>query len=184
MTVAREIKLTADDYRAMPEGGPRYQLIEGKLYMAPAPNRFHQDISMNLEFILRKHLEKHPIGKLYHAPFDVYLTEHNVFQPDILFVAKNRFDTLVDEGAHGAPTLVVEILSPGTARLDRENKRRVYAAEGVEELWLIDPPARTLELYRLQEQAEAPLSRFHENDSFQSSCFPGLTIKLLEVFRV
>ena len=65
--------LTVDDYRALPETGPRYQLIEGDLYMAPAPNRFHQDISRNLQFELHTYLKTNPIGKLYDAPLDVYL---------------------------------------------------------------------------------------------------------------
>src|ERR1700740_3862150 len=78
--------LTVDDYRALPETGPRYQLIEGDLYMAPAPNRFHQDISRNLEVMLANYLSAHPIGVLYDAPFDVYLTDIDVFQPDLLIV--------------------------------------------------------------------------------------------------
>ncbi len=76
--------LTVENYKILPETGPRYQLIEGDLYMAPAPNRYHQDISRNLEYILLDYLEEHPIGKLYDAPFDVYLDDYNVFQPDIL----------------------------------------------------------------------------------------------------
>jgi Uma2 family endonuclease len=59
--------LTVEDYRLLPEGGPRYQLIEGDLFMAPAPNRYHQDSSFNITLLLGKYLEKHPIGKLYAA---------------------------------------------------------------------------------------------------------------------
>src|SRR5437588_6676657 len=104
--------LTAHHYRLLPENGPRYQLIEGALYMAPAPNRYHQDISRNLEYILLDYLEEHPIGKLYDAPFDVYFDKHNVFQPDIVFVSKSRLSILTKAGAEGAPDFVVEILSP------------------------------------------------------------------------
>ena len=71
--------LTVEHYRNLPETGPRHQLIDGDLYMAPAPNRYHQDISRNLEFILLRYLASNPIGVLYHAPFDVYLTETDVF---------------------------------------------------------------------------------------------------------
>ena len=59
--------LTVEDYRLLPEGGPRYQLIEGDLFMAPGPNRYHQDSSFNITLLLGKYLEKHPIGKLYAA---------------------------------------------------------------------------------------------------------------------
>jgi Uma2 family endonuclease len=54
--------LTVEDYRSLPEGGPRYQLIEGDLIMAPAPNRYHQDISLNLVLLFGGYLAKHPIG--------------------------------------------------------------------------------------------------------------------------
>jgi len=70
--------LTVEDYRLLPDAGPRYQLIEGDLYMAPAPNRYHQEISLNITLLLGKYLEKRRIGKLYTAPFDVYFDEINV----------------------------------------------------------------------------------------------------------
>ncbi|MEP6956748.1 MAG: Uma2 family endonuclease, partial [Chthoniobacterales bacterium] len=109
--------LTVENYKILPETGPRYQLIEGDLYMAPAPNRYHQEIAVNLEYILRGYIEKNPVGKLYHAPFDVYLDDYNVFQPDVLVVLNEQLSILTDAGAEGAPDFVVEILSPKTARL-------------------------------------------------------------------
>ena len=175
--------VTADDYRAMPETGPRYQLIEGELIMSPAPNRYHQDISRNLEFILLKYLEEHPVGKLYDAPFDVYLTRFNVFQPDILFVAKERFAILTVAGAAGAPNLVIEILSPRTADLDKESKRKVYAREGVEELWLLDPELKTVAVYRLKEQPTKPVAEHGIQDQFECAFFPGLRLRVEEIFR-
>ena len=147
--------LTAENYKILPETGPRYQLIEGDLDMVPAPNRYHQDISRNLEYILLEYLEENPIGKLYDAPFDVYLDEHNVFQPDIVVVMNARLAILTDAGAEGTPDFVVEILSPKTARLDRDNKRRVYASTGVQELWIIAPESKTIEVFLLQENATA-----------------------------
>src|SRR5258705_5944565 len=90
--------LTVEDYRLLPEAGPRYQLIEGDLFMAPAPNRYHQDISANIQLMLAKYLEKHPIGKLYDAPFDVYLDEINAHQPDLVFIAKRNYSILTDAG--------------------------------------------------------------------------------------
>src|SRR5215207_10945372 len=82
--------LTVEDYRLLPETGPRYQLVEGDFFMAPAPNRYHQDILRNLFGMLFKYLEKHPIGIIYCAPFDVFLDEVNVHQPDLIFVSKKN----------------------------------------------------------------------------------------------
>jgi Uma2 family endonuclease len=183
MALTQPIMLTADDYRSMPETGPRYQLIDGDLIMSPAPNRYHQDITRNLEFLLLKYLEKRPIGKLYHAPFDVYLTQFNVFQPDILFVAKGRLSILTDAGAEGAPNLVIEILSPRTAILDRESKRKVYAREGVEELWLIDPACESITVFRLQENPEEPAAVYRLKDTLGSPCLPGFKLRARDIFR-
>ena len=183
MAVRQTALLTAEDYRALPENGPRYQLVQGELFMAPAPNRYHQDIVGNIMFLLRKYLEQHPIGKLYAAPFDIFLTEHNVFQPDIVFVNNDRLSTLKVFGLEGAPTLVVEILSESSVRLDRVTKKQVYTASGVLELWLVDPEEKTVTVFRLQEDSEQPAGVWKESDRFQSKCFPGLIIDAAEVFK-
>ncbi len=150
--------------------------------MAPAPNRYHQDISRNLEYILLDYLEEHPVGTLYDAPFDVYLDNTNVFQPDILVVSNARRRILTDEGAQGAPDFVVEILSPKTAKLDLVNKRRQYARHGVAELWIIDPAAKTIAVHRFAENPDAPVAVVHEGEPIQSPLFPGLQIDTKRVF--
>ncbi len=180
---APSVLLTADDYFLMPDTGPRYQLIEGELIMAPAPNRFHQDISRNLEFILLKYLEKNPIGTLYDAPFDVVLNEINVFQPDILFVANEQKFIFTKQGVEGAPNLVVEILSDSTARLDKIAKKKVYTDTGVAELWMINPATETIEIYFLQKDAERPAATHQAKDVFSSPTFPGLKIKAAKIFQ-
>ncbi len=150
--------------------------------MAPAPNRYHQDISRNLEYILLDYLEEHPIGKLYDAPFDVYLDLHNVFQPDIVFVLNENISILTDAGAEGTPDFVVEILFPKTARLDRDNKRRVYATCGVRELWIIAPETRTIEVYLLNQDAVNPAATYGEHDTLASALFPELKFDAAKIF--
>ena len=173
----------AEEYRSLPETGRRYQLIEGDLYMAPAPNRFHQDVSFNIGFILAKYLEEHPLGKAYFAPFDVYLTELDVFQPDLVFIARENFAILTDAGAEGAPDLVIEILSTKTAKLDRKLKIRVYARTGVKQLWLVDPDVRVVEVFDLPKNSQQPAVIHRENDRFTSSFFPGLTFEVSNFFK-
>jgi Uma2 family endonuclease len=175
--------LTVEHYRNLPETGPRYQLIEGDLYMAPAPNRYHQDISRNLEFILLNYLKDHPVGVLYHAPFDVYLSETDVFQPDIVVVLKANFGLLTDAGCEGAPDFVVEILSPKTRRLDLDNKKRVYNRHGVKELWIIDPEPRELLVYRFERGAGETAELFHQSDIVTSPLLPRLAVALEEAFH-
>ncbi|MCL4785963.1 MAG: Uma2 family endonuclease [Verrucomicrobia bacterium] len=175
--------LTVEDYRMMPETGPRYQLIEGDLYTAPAPNRFRQDISGNIYFMLRDYLEKHPIGKLYEAPFVVYLDQFNAHQPDIVFVSKSNCGILTDAGAEGAPDFIIEILSPKTAFLDKKSKRKVYARAGVKELWFVDPDTRMIHVYFLQDDPDRPAAAWSEKDTFRSPHFPGLRISARKIFK-
>src|SRR5436190_20120097 len=182
MSSVQMAPLTIKDYRLLPEGGPRYQLIEGDLYMAPAPNRFHQDIAGNIYHIIRTYLEKHPRGKVYISPFDVYLDEINAHQPDVVFVAKaNRI--LTEAGAEGAPDFVVEVLSRKTAHVDKKPKRRVYARSGVKEYWMVDPASRSIRVYYLQENAEQPVATYGIDDTFNSPHFPGLKFKGKAIFE-
>lgn len=175
--------LTAEDYRQLPPGGPQYQLIEGELYMAPAPNRYHQEIVGNLFEILRNHIRKHRIGRVYVAPFDVYLDDINVLQPDLCFVSKANSRILTDDGAHGAPDLAIEIISPTNAQLDKKPKRKVYARAGVRELWLIDPILLQIHIYDLARNPDKPVKIIEDDESFESNLLPGLTILAAEVFR-
>jgi len=175
--------LTIEDYRSLPEGGPRYQLIEGDLFMAPAPNRYHQEIVLTVILMLGKYLEKRPIGKLYTAPFDVYFDEINVHQPDVVFVSNKNKSILTYAGAEGAPDFLVEILSPKTAELDKKPKRRVFARSGVNELWIIDPEAKLVHVYFLQKDADRPTATYSEKETFASPHFPGLKISGAKIFK-
>jgi Uma2 family endonuclease len=174
--------LTAEDYRATPEG-TRCQLVEGELIMSPAPNRFHQDIVLNLIDLLRGYLRAHPIGRVYAAPFDVFISEHNVFQPDLLFVASANYAKFTDDGLHGAPDLAIEVLSPGTAHLDKKNKRKVYVQAGVRELWLVDPLLLQVQIYDFTRDPAKPIRFVEEDETFSTALLPGLTIHAAEVFK-
>ena len=183
MPVAQPPLLTVEDYRSLPDAGPRYQLIEGELHLSPAPNRYHQTIAINLEFMLLKYLERQPIGRLYHAPFDVFLTEHDAYQPDVIFVKNENAEIFTHAGVEGAPDFVVEILSPSTAHLDKRAKRLVYARTGVKEMWLVDPEAKLIAVYHLQANAEQPVGTYSESDIFASIHFPGLSIRASDIFK-
>ena len=174
---------TVDDYMSLPEHGPRYQLVDGELYMAPSPNRRHQFISGEIEFILQKHLEAYPTGVIYHAPFDVQLTDITVVQPDIAYFSKQRSSYLTEHGAEGAPDLVVEILSPKTARLDLGVKREIYARTGVVELWIVEPEAELVKVYRLREGWQNPALTLSAEMTLTTPLLPGLEIDLKRVFE-
>jgi Uma2 family endonuclease len=174
--------LTVEDYRSLPETGPRYQLIEGDLYMAPAPNRFHQEISRNLQFKLVLYLRETGLGKVFNAPFDVYLDGTNVYQPDLIVVLNDRLGILTEEGVAGAPNLVIEILSPKTRRLDLEQKRKAYPRFGVQELWIIDPDPRLTIQHRFALDGSVVTVAVSESELLLSPLLPGFSISAAELY--
>ena len=134
-----DVKITYDEYCALPETGPHYQLIEGELLMSPAPTFYHQDLAGRLFGSLFPFVSQHRLGKVLFAPLDVILDDENVLQPDLVFIAVAQSRIIVPEGLRGAPALCVEILSPSSSKLHTGIKRRLYARFGVEEYWLISP---------------------------------------------
>lgn len=182
VTAAAEM-LTVEDYRATPEG-TRYQLVEGALYlMSPSPRFTHQAIVWNLVGISSRYLERHPVGRAFVAPFDVFLSDNDVVQPDVFFVANDRLKALQDDGVHGAPDLVIEVLSPSTAQLDKKTKRRVYAQAGVKEMWLVDPLLSQIQRYDFASDTAKPVQLIEENETFSTPLLPGLTISATEIFK-
>jgi len=175
--------ITRHDYEEMPEGPPYFQVIEGSLVMSPSPNTFHQDIVVNLCHILRRYLERKPIGVVCVAPLDVYLGDTNIYQPDVIFISDSRRSILTERGVESAPDLVVEILSPGTARYDKDAKRKVYARSGVKEFWIIDPEVKTIQVFEPNRNSETPIATHDAAGIFKSPLLPGLRIKAKAVFR-
>ncbi len=151
--------------------------------MSPSPNRFHQDILLNLTGVFLEHLGKRPLGRIYFAPFDVFLTDLNVYQPDLVFISNSRKSILTDQGLDGAPDLVVEILSPRTAKLDKGVKREIYARTGVEELWLVDPEREHIQVYHLSKSADVPDGTYSGKQKFGSPLLPGFKISVEKIFR-
>lgn len=175
--------LTYEDYLLLPNDGKRYQILEGELDVTPAPSTTHQKVSMRLEHLLVSHVEVHHLGLVLHAPLDVVLDERNVVQPDIVFVSSIRMPIVEEERIAGAPDLVIEILSPSTARVDRGTKSAIYARHGVRWYWLVDPGKRLLEEYELRGQGYHLCGRLGAGETFSPGLFPGLAISLADLFR-
>jgi Uma2 family endonuclease len=174
--------LTVEDYRATPEG-TRYQLVEGELIMSPAPNTDHQRIVRNLSQLLCNHVTRHLIGEVFFAPFDVYLSDHDVVQPDLLFISQSNIAIIAADGIHGPPDLVIEVLSWSTAQLDKKRKRLVYARAGVKELWLVDPLLSQIQRYDFVRDTAKPVQLIEENETFATPLLPGLELSAAEIFK-
>jgi Uma2 family endonuclease len=178
----RPVILTYDDYRHLPDDGRRYEILEGELHVTPAPTVFHQRISRNLGFILHSYVRSNKLGEVYFAPIDVILDRTSVVQPDLLFVSRTREAMIAQRGIEGAPDLMVEILSPHTEERDRGAKLQLYARYGVQHYWILDPDARAISEYVLQDRDYGLRGTHVAPAHFTSALFPDLAVDLGEVF--
>ena len=178
---------TYSDLVALPEDRLRHELIDGEHFVTPSPNTAHQTILKRLVVILNAYADRRGIGEVLFAPFDVKLSAYTVLVPDLLFFTADRFAGAVNEKhATAAPDLVVEILSPSTRRRDVGRKRDVYDREGVREYWVVDPAAESVTVLRRPAEdgglVAVGVHTAWKKSVLQSPLFPGLKIRLTEVF--
>ncbi len=127
----------------------RVELIGGKVVsMSPRPSFNHNRVASNIFWFFENYLRKKSCTAIADGT-DLYLTEDDRFVPDVMIVCDS--DKIKSDGVHGAPDLVVEVLSPGTMRNDRTHKKDVYARCGVREYWLVGPGDKSVEVYRVGE---------------------------------
>ena len=174
--------LTYEDFCALPDDGLRYEIVDGMLFAEPSPRRAHQEAVGTLFAILHGYVRAHDLGKVYVAPFDVILDPRTTVVPDLVFVVRDRLGIVAERGVEGAPDLLVEVLSPGTARRDRVRKLNAYARLGVRHYWLVDPEAKTVEAFELVEDAYRLAAAVGGDDEFRPGVFPGLAISLPILF--
>ena len=164
----------------------RVELIKGYiLKMSPAPNRFHQTVSLNVSssFFLKF---KNQSCNVYAAPFDVRLPikstkkDSTVVQPDLCVICdESKLDT---QGCNGAPDLIVEIISPNNKKHDIETKYNLYQEAGVLEYWIIEPQERIVLVYTLKDGKYIGLQPKIEGNIIESVLFPDLKISVDDAF--
>jgi len=177
------IKLTYEDYVALPDDGRRYEILDGELEVSPAPAPLHQRVSLNLSVVLDGYVRPRKLGRLYCAPIDVLLADTTIVQPDLVFVSTGREAIVTRRAVEGPPELVVEILSPWSVRRDRVAKAAIYARFGIGHYWLVDPEARTFEVYEA-EGTEYRLAATHgASGTMRTPLFPGLELDLRSVWE-
>lgn len=181
-TIVGKRKYTYEDYLKTPDD-IRYELIEGELIMTPSPVTRHQRISGRLFALIFTFVRDNNLGEVFAAPYDVVLDEYNVFQPDILFISKDRLNIITDKNVQGSPDFIIEILSESTVYRDAIQKKRRYARSGVKEYWIVAPDDKLVEVYYLRDKGEYQLLKTYlENDIIESQIIRGLKIELNRVF--
>lgn len=173
------------------------EVINGQVVaMSPRPRFNHNHIASNIYVIFRNHLRGRKCTPIMDGT-DLYLTDKDRFVPDFMVIC-NR-DKIQEDGVHGAPDLVVEVLSPSTVMNDRKHKKQVYAACGVREYWIVSPAEKTVEQYFLEDgqfvlhaayalEPDYMLAKMTEAERaalvthFQCSLFDDLDIRLEDIF--
>ena len=149
--MSARVVLTYQDYAALPADGRRYELHEGELSVTAAPVTMHQRVLLRLVTALDQHVRARGLGEVFLSPIDCILSDITVVEPDIVYVATDRASVISARGIEGAPTLVVEILSPSTRAIDRGVKLQLYARYGVPYYWIVEIAARSIEAHVLED---------------------------------
>jgi Uma2 family endonuclease len=183
MLTAEKKKYTVDDYLLLEEGAP-FQLINYDLILSISPVPFHQLMSARIIHLLSNFLEnKNDGGWVVSAPMDVMFDDGNVFQPDIIYIAAERKAALIKKCIHGAPDLIVEILSLSSAYYDLRQKKDIYEKFGVKEYIIIDPIAQNADLYCLKDGLYTLHQKAKKNELLNSLILDGLSFDLSKLFR-
>ena len=126
----------------LPEG-TLAEIINGNLYMSPAPTPKHQRIIRKLTIAISSFVDNSNLGEVFMAPCDVFLDEHsNAVQPDIIYVSAEKKIIIREDAIHGIPDMLIEILSPGNSDHDRIRKKNLYEKFGVPEYWIVSPETK------------------------------------------
>ncbi len=176
--------LTYDDYLTFPDSdGIRKEIIEGELFMSPAPSIKHQLILRNLFRSLDKFIMENSLGEVFFAPCDVIFSNINVMQPDILYISNENYEILTALNIKGAPDLIIEILSPSSIETDRIFKKLVYEKFGVKEYWIVDPQEEMIEVWNLKGTNFQLHQKAKKTQKFKSKLLEDLELDLSLIFR-
>ena len=181
MATLTRMRKTVEDYMQLPDD-LRVELIEGEFFMSPSPSYRHQSIIVNLVRLLIAYVRPRQLGKILCAPFDCILSDENVVQPDVLFVATHNLGK-IRERLFGVPDLAIEVLSPYNSERDRIVKRDLYLEFGLPEYWIVDPESKTIEVRTIQAGKWQMHAIFGTNDELNSPALADLRLPVREVFE-
>jgi Uma2 family endonuclease len=175
----RQGEWTEADYFRLPESNKIIELSEGRLIISPSPTDRHQEISLNLSLLFASYVKLHRLGVVRYSPLDVRLYEGVVREPDIIFMGNEHLDRITDKW--GVPDLVVEILSEGTAKVDKEDKYLEYQKAGVLEYWIVDPFKQSIEIFTLEHGNYSLFGKWGTGEIAKSKLLDGFEVGVDEI---
>lgn len=176
---------TSKDLETFPDDGTRYEIIDGDLYVSHQPSWHHQYTCSQLIYVLQAWSHTTSLGAATGAPGLIFAEDQDV-APDVVWISHTRLQGTLDQAGHltRAPELVIEVLSPGSAnvRRDREVKLSLYSRRSVDEYWIVDPVAQTIDVYRQQAGRLAHVAWLTREDTLTSPGLPGFTCAVAGLF--
>ncbi len=182
-------KLTVNQLWALfpDETHVRHELIDGMHFVTPTPITRHQVLVSRLWYELESHLRANPAtGQVFGVPLDVVLSAHDVVEPDLILITHDQLGILTDKNVQGAPTLVIEVLSPSTRKRDIGIKRQLFDRGGVREYWIVDGKLNRMAIHRRHADGILALTgelRAEAGDVLTTPILPGLELPLSQLFR-
>lgn len=173
MPLPQERIYTTEDIYNLPEG-TRAELIDGRIYYMSPPNRRHQQILLSLSRSIADYIDRNAGScEVDIAPFAVFLNkdDRNYVEPDISVICDRN--KLTDRGCSGAPDWIIEIVSPGSRRMDYYTKLFKYRTAGVREYWIVDPEKNRIQVYNFESEDTL---EYTFTDSINSGIYTGFSI--------
>lgn len=171
------VRFTHDDLGQFPDDGKRREIVGGELYTMPSPSTKHQKIVGNFFFELTLYVRVNPIGEVFVSPIDVIFGIYDVIIPDIVFVSQAQQGIISERGIEGAPDLMIEVLSPSSAKRDLEVKRKLCQREGVGVYIAVDPELE--QVYGWDHGSSFVLGT---GDTLSCSALPGFKLAVEKLF--
>jgi Uma2 family endonuclease len=184
MSRVSTIKMTARQFLELGEDPPgvRLELVDGEIAASPSPIPRHSYSIVALGAMLKNHVDDNDLGEVL-MDVDTILGEHDVRRPDLFYFRKNRRHLIGEKAIVGPPDLAVEVISPGSERIDRRDKFKLYAAGKIKHYWIVDPSQRTIESYSLRGGKYVGRVRGLGSDVVKLPPFPKLEIPLAKLWR-
>lgn len=183
--MTRSVPWTSADLELFPDDGKRYEIVDGELFVSKQSDWNHQLICLRLGAAL-DHWSSETVAGVANAAPGILFGDEDDVAPDVVWISRERLSSVLAEDGklHGAPDLVVEVLSPGPVneRRDREAKLKLYSQRGVREYWIVDWRQRKLEVYRRQEAALQLIATLYEWDTLSSPLLAGFSCPLWSLF--
>jgi Uma2 family endonuclease len=184
MPIVSTTKLKAKQFLLLGEDPPgvRLELVDGEVAVSPSPTPRHSFAVARLIKILSIYIDDNDLGEL-HEDVDTLLDEYNVRRPDVLYFSKSRVHLIGEKAMEGPPDLAIEIISPSSVEIDREDKFDQYRRGGVMNYWIIDPAQRSVEGWVLETRKYVPAGRAVGTGVISLPPFAELEIRIEQLWR-